>query len=753
MTLSSGVCLACGTRLSPGLSTCPRTPLRRPLAEGVRRWEVGSCQPPLVGRTALLERLKWCAEEARRGLGRAVWLVGPEGMGKSRLKDALVESLAANRFEIWEGSGLALPGTPAGPLLELLEATRGLRPVAGVGRMSSAEAERVAHFLEGREWQGIPASLSAESLALFDALCHALLPHRGPRILILEDWRDADPLSRAFVEVLVSRLAHTPVLVLVLERTEGPALAPSTAEVLEVGLLNPEDAAALVATRLRPDWPREALLRAGAGHPLHLLHAMAFHEEHPDAPLPESGPAVLAARFEALSPTRREALHVSAVLGPCFPRPVLGALVGGLSSLAGLEAGGWLKAVSGGRYAVGARVPVPREGVSSDAEGLGLHRRAAEAYEALPEEARRRACAELVRHWRAAKVPQRALPHLLEVAGWNLAALEPAAALAVYRVALEVAGSLSLEAARKWSRVLWERMGDAHRLAGERAEAESAWRIALSLEDARAVVATPERLQCLRKLAAVVLSLERYEEVVALSQSAGDFEASREALLCWASLDALCVLALCWLGRFEEAEARLVVARGRLLQAPYQEGPGRASVEAALHRATGTLLMGQGRPGQATVEYAAVLRWTERAGDTWEHSTALFNLGDAYARAGDRERAVHYFQLALDLKARMGDRGGMAYTHHGLALLHSQADAPELAKEDAVRGLQLAGMLGDRKLKSLLRCALGRAHLRLGEREEAARQLQLAAQDAAAANARPELLQAQAALRALEARR
>ncbi|NTX62061.1 AAA family ATPase [Myxococcus sp. CA051A] len=753
MTSSSGVCLACGTRLSPGLSTCPRVSSRVSLAEGVRRWGTGACQPPLVGRTALLERLKWCAEEARRGLGRAVWLVGAEGMGKSRLKDALVESLTADRFEVWEGSGLALPGTPAGPLLELLEATRGLRPVAGVGRMSSAEAERVAHFLEGREWQGIPASLSSESIALFDALCHALLPHRGPRILILEDWQHADPLSRALVEVLVSRLAHAPVLVLVLERTGGPGLVPPTAEMLEVGLLNPEDAQALVATRLRPGWPRDALLQVGAGHPLHLLHALAFHEEHPLVPLPSSGPAVLAARHEALSPARREALHVSAVLGPCFPRSVLGALVGGFGALAGLEAGGWLRPVSGGRYAVGARPPGPPEVTSSDVEELALHRRAAEAYEALPAESRRRACAEVVRHWLAAKVPQRALPHLLEVAAWNLAALEPAAALGVYRVALDVAASLSLDAARQWSRVLWERIGDAHRLAGERAEAESAWRIAISLEDPRAVLATPEHLHCLRKLAAVVLSLERYEEVVSLGQAVGELAAGPDALVCTASLDALCALALCGLGRFEEAEARLASARARLLQAPYQEGPGRASVEAALHRAMGTLLMGQGRPGQATAEYAAVLRWTERAGDTWEHSTALFNLGDAYARAGDRERAVHYFQLALDLKARMGDRGGMAYTHHGLALLHSQADAPELAKEDAVRGLQLAGMLGDRKLKSLLRCALGRAHLRLGEREEAARQLQLAAQDAAAANARPELLQAQAALRALEARR
>lgn len=752
MSSSAGVCMACGTRLAPGLATCPRASSPTPLAEGVRRWGTGACHPALVGRSAVLERLKWCAEEARRGLGRAVWLVGVEGIGKSRLKDALVEVLAGSRFEVWEGSGVAFPGTPAGPFLDLLEATRGLRPVPGVGRMSSAEAERVSRFLEGREWRGIPASLSSESVALFDALCHSLLPHRVPRVLILEDWQHADRLSRALVEVLVTRLAHAPVLVLVLERTAGPALVPAPAEVVELGPLSAEEVSGWVATRVPPGPAREEVLRVGSGHPLMVLQALAYQQEGHREVLPRTGGEVVSARFDALSATRREALQVSAVLGPCVPRPVLGALVGGFSCLAGLESGGWLRPVSGGRYTWGARMP-GLGAAWSDADRVELHRRAAEAYEALPLESRRRACAELARHWLAAKCPERAMPHLMEVAGWSLAALEPAAALEVYRVALDVAARLSLESARRWSRVLWERMGDAHRLAGERAEAESAWRIALSLDEPHPVAAPPERLHCLQKLAAVVLSLERYEEVVTLAEEAGAYDVAQDALLSRASLDALCALALCWMARFDEAYSRLSAARGRLLQLPNSEVPGRANVEAVLHRAMGTLLMGQGRPEQATAEYAAVLRWTERSGDTWEHSTALFNLGDAYARAGERERAVHYFQLALDLKARMGDRGGMAYTHHGLALLHSQADAPELAKEDAVRGLQLAGMLGDRKLKSLLRCALGRAHLRLGERDEAARQLQLAAQDAAAANARPELLQAQAALRALEARR
>ncbi|MCP3102352.1 AAA family ATPase [Myxococcus sp. K15C18031901] len=752
MTPSSGVCLACGTRLPPGSSTCPRAALAARSGTHARRWGGPACQPPLAGRVAPLERLKWCADEARRGLGRAVWLTGVEGMGKSRLKDALVEACGEGRFELWEGSALAFPGTPAGPFLDLLEATRALRPVDGVSRMSSAEVERVAAFVEGREWPGIPASVSAESTALMDALCHALLPRNLPRLLVLEDWQHADSLSRAIVEVLVTRLAHASMLVLVLERSTGAAPVPAPAEVLELAPLTLDESLALVGTRLHVGAARDALLQVGAGHPLWLLQALAFLEEHPSVPLPASPAAVAAARLAALPATRREVLQRASVLGPCFPRAVLGALAGGFAPVASLEVGGWLRPVTGGRYVWGARGPGLDEVWGEEAR-LALHRQAAEAYEALPEPARRRACAVVVSHWLDAKTPERALPHLAEVARWYLAALESTAAIGVYRFALEVAATLEPEPSGRWCRALWESLGDAHRLAGARVEAEAAWRQALLLGDVSDdAAALAERLRRLQKLASVVLSLGRPEEVVALVASV-PVEVAVEARLPAAALHALGALSLCMLGRYDEAESRLTAASAGLTAVPLQEGPARASVEAAIHRARGTALMGQGRPEQATTEYAAMLRWTERAGDTWEHSAALFNLGDAYARAGDRERAVHFFQLALDLKARTGDRGGMAYTHHGLALLHSQADAPELAKEDAVRGLQLASMLGDRKLKSLLRCALGRAHLRLGEREEAARQLQLAAQDAAAAGARPELLQAQAALRALDARR
>jgi tetratricopeptide (TPR) repeat protein len=757
MAASSGMCVACGARIPAGALACPRTPSGVGQGALVRRWMTATCQPPLVGRASHLARLRDFSVEVRRGLGRAVWLVGEAGLGKSRLKDALVEQLASDGFEVWEGSGLALPGMPGGAFRELLEATRGLRPPPGVGWVSSADAELLARFLEGRERQGVPASLAAERIALFDALCHALMPHRRPRLLVLEDWQHADPFSHALIEVLVSRLSHTPLFLLALQRPGGTAPVPLSGEVLTVAPLSAREATSLLEQRVHsssvPVTPEvgAALLEAGAGHPLHLLHAITLHEERPEAPVPATGEAVLGARLRALSPSQREALQAASGLGPSFPRTVLGALVGGCAPLAPLEAGGWLRAAAGGRYTWAVCLP---EGFLGDvaSDSHALHRRAAEAHESLPVELRRRASGELSRHWLSADAPERALPHLLELAGWHRAALETDFALGVYRFALGLALGLEPATSLDWQRMLWERMGDAHRLAGAREDAEYAWRTARTLDAREPSPSLGDRARRIHKLGSVLFALGRFEEVLALADE-GQREGVQAMPTLAAGLEAHAALALCGLGRFEQASTRLRLARERLRLAPPESGPARASVEAALHRAMGNVLMGQGEPERATAEYLAVLRWSEVSGDTWEHSTALLHLGDAHARAGDRERATHFFQLALELESRTGDRWGMAHTHHGLALLHTQADAPELAKEDAVRGLQLASMLGDRKLKSRLRFALGRAQLRLGELEEAGKQLQLAAQDAAAVGARTEQLQAEAALRVLGTRR
>ncbi len=645
------------------------------------------------------DRLRALADSARQGRGRAVWLVGEAGSGKSRLKAALAEVLAGSEVEVWEASGAALPGTPAGPFLDLL-ASSGGPPLSGARHLSSAEAEVLARFQEGLQRQGLPASVEADRSFLFNALGKWLVPRGGPaRLLILEDWQDADRVSHGLVEHLVARLPQASTLLLVLQRPGGPGPVPAGAEVLT----------------LAP--PPEAL-------------------SAPDS-------------LQALAPGKREVLQSLALLGPRFPRAVLTAVLGSPEPLAWLEAEGWLRPVPGERSARGAAFP--EFALPTSAEARGLHLQAARAYETLPPPALRRACAQVARHWLGAGELERALPHLVTVAEWHAAACDPLGALAVYRSALERTVDLSPAAAARWWPVLWERIGDMHRFCGDKAEAEQAFRMACEL--LTPTQAPSEQAWCLHKLASAVLAQGRFDEAVRLCDE-GLGAAGRAAPLQASGLDALAALALCYLGRFDAAQARTRAARVRLHQVPVEEGgPVRTAVEAALHRAAGNALMGLGQAAKAAAEYEAGMRRTERIGDSWEHSIALFNLGDAHARAGDRERAVHFFQLALDLQARIGDRFGRAYTHHGLAQLHTRAGAPEFALEDARRGLVLAAELGDRKLKSLLHCALGRAHHRLGERGEAARQLQLATQEAAAVGARPELLQAEAAFREFHERR
>ncbi|MFP2962272.1 AAA family ATPase [Myxococcus sp. 1LA] len=528
----------------------------------------------------LLKRLMGLAEDVRRGLGRAVWLMGEAGMGKTRLKDAFVERLVSEGFEVWEGSALALPGAPAGIFRELLDATRALSPPAGTGRVSSADAERIQRFLEGRERQGVPASLVSERTALFDSLCHALMPDRRPRLLVLEDWQHGDPLSHAVVEELVSRLSHTPLLLLALQRPGGTAPAPLTADVLTVGRLGLAESAALLEGRLRSRAPlapavRETLLRGSAGHPLHLLHAVTLHEEQPEQAVPLTGEAVLAARQALLPPAQREVLRAASVLGPSFPRAVLVALAGGVGPLALLESGGWLCSVSGGRY-TWAVEPSLGEDLLPESALPTAHRRAAEAYEALPEPLRHRACMELTRQWLSAEDSVRALPYLVALAGWHLSALEPGPAMAVYRFALGLTDTLPADTAREWRRRLWEYMGDAHRLAGEAAEAETAWRTARELDDEGLASPASDRARRLFKRASVVLALGRPEEVLGLDRE-GRRDCLSTAPLMSVSMDALCSLALCALGRFEEARARIVLAREQLQLAGKEDGPrGRA---------------------------------------------------------------------------------------------------------------------------------------------------------------------------------
>jgi class 3 adenylate cyclase/WD40 repeat protein len=79
---------ALGARLDAAAGTAPRRPVRADLPS------VMDPITPIVGRDREARALRWAWREVRRGSGRAVALVGPAGIGKTRLA-AEVASLAA----------------------------------------------------------------------------------------------------------------------------------------------------------------------------------------------------------------------------------------------------------------------------------------------------------------------------------------------------------------------------------------------------------------------------------------------------------------------------------------------------------------------------------------------------------------------------------------------------------------------------------------------------------------------------------
>jgi predicted ATPase len=89
-----------------------RTRLQRSAARGFTRF---------VGRDTEMEQLRTALEQARRGQGQVVAVVGEPGVGKSRLFYEFLHSHRAHGWLILEASSVSYGrATPYAPLVELL---------------------------------------------------------------------------------------------------------------------------------------------------------------------------------------------------------------------------------------------------------------------------------------------------------------------------------------------------------------------------------------------------------------------------------------------------------------------------------------------------------------------------------------------------------------------------------------------------------------------------------------------------------
>jgi class 3 adenylate cyclase/DNA-binding winged helix-turn-helix (wHTH) protein/tetratricopeptide (TPR) repeat protein len=310
---------------------------------------------PFVRRQRELALLHDRWEVVRTGAGQVVSLVGPPGMGKTRLLTEFGCRLAPDQVPWYRGQclayGQAIPYLPVrdvvqqvcaladGDPLETCMATVGRR-LAALGTVAEEDVAVLLQLLDRPVVPEILARLTpdARQARTFTLLWHLLRQAAQPRPLVLavENLHWIDPTSEAWLAFLIERLAGTAVLLLL---TQRPGYQPpwgTHAAVTQLALppLRAEDSEvvlqAVPGTAHLPAALRQQLIAHGAGNPF-FIEELAWHAvEHGGAltpmAVPETVHAVLAARIDQLPPEAKTLLQTAAVIGPEVPVPLVQAL-------------------------------------------------------------------------------------------------------------------------------------------------------------------------------------------------------------------------------------------------------------------------------------------------------------------------------------------------------------------------------------------------------------------------------------------
>ena len=294
---------------------------------------------PMIGRQAELDRLRATFEEAVRDQAcRLVTVLGPAGIGKSRL---MRELLADVRAEARVLLGRCLPygeGITYWPLRDLVRnAARELSQEAIEEVLQGEpEAGRIAGLVAGAiGLQEAPASPEDTMWAVRRMLEH--LAREQPVIVGFDDLQWAEPTFADLIEYLVGWSRDAPMMIVCLARPELLDRHPAWISRGDAITLDPLSAlqAEELLEHLRGDAEvgSDLLARiteAAEGNPLFVEQMLAMLTENgtaaSDLTIPPTIHALLAARLDRLSPDERAVIERASVVGKEFWRTAIAEL-------------------------------------------------------------------------------------------------------------------------------------------------------------------------------------------------------------------------------------------------------------------------------------------------------------------------------------------------------------------------------------------------------------------------------------------
>jgi dipeptidyl aminopeptidase/acylaminoacyl peptidase len=403
-----------------------------PTIRGLREARTGAAAgAPFVGRDRELSQLIATWRRVQQGEGTSVVIVGPEGIGKTRLIDELIErvrSLGIARVFRGRESPHA-GGIPYAGVADALRDAPSAPGVAGASQYLLAEAARLLPQLRDRFT--LPDTLAitdeAARVRFFEGVAALLdaIAYEEPILLVFEDLDHAAAATRDLVRYLEGRLRATSVLLLATGESAGAV--GLAGEPIALGPISENDALAMLDSLLGGQHPsvdeRRRLAGLSGGIPYKVIE-LGQRARAGEVPIvaPVTLREVMWRRLHRCSPYEQRVFVASALFGRPVPIRLLAA-ASHLSEPAALDAildlerkGLVIQRSDGVESATATAAQLALEGTGS----AGVSLLAGWAADALAQDADARP-GELMRLYSAAGRPKDAQKHA-RAAAWEAAA-------------------------------------------------------------------------------------------------------------------------------------------------------------------------------------------------------------------------------------------------------------------------------------------------------------------------------------------
>jgi len=321
-----------------------------------RRRAVGRAEANLVGRRWEMAAVEGLLDRAIEGYGAVVAVLGPPGIGKSRLMREVAAMAARRGVEVF--STFCESHTSQVPFLAV---ARLLRAVAGVegldgqtareqvrDRLGDADPEDLLLFDDLLGIADPDAALpaidpDARRRRLTALLNAASLARETPAVYVVEDVHWIDEVSESMIADFLTVIPQTPSLVLVTYRPEYEAALARVhgGQTIALAPLSDPETAALVSQLLGSDASVGGLVtmitEKAAGNPFFaeeivrdlaergVLRGKVYESatDVGDVSVPATLQATIAARIDRLDPAAKRTLSAAAVIGSKFSRDLL----------------------------------------------------------------------------------------------------------------------------------------------------------------------------------------------------------------------------------------------------------------------------------------------------------------------------------------------------------------------------------------------------------------------------------------------